>query len=186
MEAQIIVSINGQEAASPVGDCKKGFEVKEVPVVPVYECTSLELIKNSRDTYEFKTTATAEGGATIKNVTVDFGDSKQQVVNYGTNASHTYAPGTYTATSTVTFMVNGAEVSKSSAACKVAVSVEQPPVTECKPGIPVGDVRCTVTPTPPELPKTGAGDTIAPLFGLGSLIASIGYYVASRRATIGL
>jgi len=74
---------------------------------------------------------------------------------------------------------------------------------ECKPGVPVGDDRCNppverctvpgketlpknspdcVTPTPPELPHTGAGDGIIALIGAGSLIAAIGYYVASRRA----
>jgi uncharacterized repeat protein (TIGR01451 family)/LPXTG-motif cell wall-anchored protein len=57
---------------------------------------------------------------------------------------------------------------------------------ECKPGIPVGDTRCETTPpvTPPELPHTGMGDNIAAFLGLGALIASIGYYIASRRATI--
>lgn len=36
-------------------------------------------------------------------------------------------------------------------------------------------------PTVPELPQTGAGD-VAAIIGLGALIASIAYYVASRRA----
>jgi len=39
-----------------------------------------------------------------------------------------------------------------------------------------------VTPeTPPELPQTGAGENIVALFGLGSIVASVAYYVASRR-----
>ncbi len=54
--------------------------------------------------------------------------------------------------------------------------------------------KCTTTPTPPvtppttppELPHTGIGTGVATFLGLGSLIASIGYYVASRRATLGL
>ncbi len=65
---------------------------------------------------------------------------------------------------------------------------------ECLPGIPVGDARCTPTPpttpttptTPTQLPHTGIGSDVATFLGLGSLIASIGYYVASRRATLGL
>lgn len=36
--------------------------------------------------------------------------------------------------------------------------------------------------TPPELPKTGATENIVAIVGLGALIASIAYYVASRRA----
>lgn len=57
---------------------------------------------------------------------------------------------------------------------------------ECKPGIPAGDERCEETPTTPEtpkeLPKTGAGDDLLALIGASSLIAAIGYYIASRRA----
>lgn len=51
---------------------------------------------------------------------------------------------------------------------------------ECKPGIPVGDPRCEDT--PPELPKTGPADSIVAIIGLGALVASIAYYIASRRA----
>lgn len=67
---------------------------------------------------------------------------------------------------------------------------------ECKPGIPVGDKRCEEQPcvpskdaacteVPSELPKTGAGDGIFAILGAGALIASVGYYVASRRSLIG-
>lgn len=44
--------------------------------------------------------------------------------------------------------------------------------------------KCTTTPT--ELPKTGPADTILGLFGLGSIVASAAYFVASRRAARGL
>ena len=43
--------------------------------------------------------------------------------------------------------------------------------------------KCEETPvTPPELPQTGTGENIVAILGLGALIASIGYYAASRRA----
>ncbi|OYW41893.1 hypothetical protein B7Z28_02010, partial [Candidatus Saccharibacteria bacterium 32-45-3] len=35
------------------------------------------------------------------------------------------------------------------------------------------------------LPQTGVGESIAAFLGLGSLIASASYYVASRRGLIG-
>ena len=38
--------------------------------------------------------------------------------------------------------------------------------------------------TPPELPKTGAGEVIVSVLGLGALITSIVYYIASRRALL--
>lgn len=41
---------------------------------------------------------------------------------------------------------------------------------------------CTPVTTPPELPKTGMGENIVAIIGLGAMIASIGYYIASRRA----
>ncbi|HJM04649.1 MAG TPA: DUF11 domain-containing protein [Candidatus Saccharimonadaceae bacterium] len=37
---------------------------------------------------------------------------------------------------------------------------------------------------PPELPKTGPAESIVAILGLGALIASIAYYVASRRALV--
>jgi len=42
------------------------------------------------------------------------------------------------------------------------------------------DKACTTT--PPELPKTGTSENIVAVVGLGALIGSIAYYVASRRA----
>lgn len=42
--------------------------------------------------------------------------------------------------------------------------------------------KCEETTTPPELPQTGAGENIVAIVGLGALIASAAYYVASRRA----
>jgi len=43
--------------------------------------------------------------------------------------------------------------------------------------------KCADTPvTPPELPHTGAGENIVAILGLGSLVAGVAYYIASRRA----
>jgi uncharacterized repeat protein (TIGR01451 family)/LPXTG-motif cell wall-anchored protein len=66
------------------------------------------------------------------------------------------------------------------ATANVVVNKECQP-KECKPGIPEGDARCNTTPTPPELPQTGAGENIITFLGLGALVTSIGYYRASRR-----
>lgn len=43
----------------------------------------------------------------------------------------------------------------------------------------------TVTPVPKQLPTTGAGDDITSILGLGSMITSAGYYLASRRSILG-
>ena len=43
--------------------------------------------------------------------------------------------------------------------------------------------KCEETPVvPPELPQTGVGENIVAITGLGALIASAAYYIASRRA----
>ncbi|RWZ78199.1 MAG: DUF11 domain-containing protein [Candidatus Microsaccharimonas sossegonensis] len=50
---------------------------------------------------------------------------------------------------------------------------------ECVPGTPP-----PVTPpvTPPELPRTGMSENIVAVIGLGAIVASVAYYIASRRA----
>lgn len=67
------------------------------------------------------------------------------------------------------------ETSNGSKQDSADVIVKKDCATECKPGIPVGDSRCY------ELPRTGAGDTIATVLGAGALAAGISYFVASRR-----
>lgn len=60
--------------------------------------------------------------------------------------------------------------------------------------LPVDSPECKETPvtppvtpptTPSELPSTGPVETALSVIGLGSLIASIGYYISSRRALLG-
>jgi hypothetical protein len=48
----------------------------------------------------------------------------------------------------------------------------------------VRDVVTTTPATPQALPQTGLGDDLLKITGLGSLIASVGYYVASRRGLL--
>ena len=85
--------------------------------------------------------------------------------------------------------------------CLPGIPVGDQRCTECKPGVPMGDTKCNEQPpveecqpsgdtstenscesTPAELPHTGASDGFIALLGAGSLIAAIGYYIASRRA----
>jgi uncharacterized repeat protein (TIGR01451 family)/LPXTG-motif cell wall-anchored protein len=60
------------------------------------------------------------------------------------------------------------------------------PVTPTKPVTPVTPTTPVVTPVAPtvpaELPKTGAGNGILSLVGLGAIVAAISYYVTSRRS----
>ncbi len=77
-------------------------------------------------------------------------------------------------------LTNVARVTTSSgykeASADVTVNVTCSP-NECLPGIPVGDARCT-----PPLPHTGPTTTILSFLGLGAIVASLGYFIHSRRA----
>jgi len=245
VEAIVTVTVDGQDKTVSGDNCKKPFEVTEVPATPVYTCDSLTASKISRLDYSFTGKATATGGATIVSYTFDFGDgSAAQTVTNPTDVKHSYTKdGTFTAKLSVTVKVNGTDKTVTDAAkcvakvtiapeeCKPGIPVgddrcDEKPPTECKPGIPTGDERCEekpeckpgvpvghkdceekpefctvkgkehlpkdskdcvetpVTPpeTPTELPHTGASDGIIAFIGAGSLIAAVGYYVASRRA----
>lgn len=61
---------------------------------------------------------------------------------------------------------------------KVNCETTPPPVTPPTPPAP------TTPPTPTELPKTGSADIAFTLVGLGALVASIAYFVASRRNNV--
>ncbi|MBC7943153.1 DUF11 domain-containing protein [Candidatus Saccharibacteria bacterium] len=166
------------------------------PPVQVATCDALtaKLVKGNQ--YAFTGKASVKNGASIVSYSFDFGDGKKQTVTNPIGVMHTYANAnaTFTAKLNVTVKVNNVTKTITSNACAVKITVSKPPVNkECKPGVPVGDDRCVevqvvtppVTPvTPAELPTTGAGENIASVLGLGSLIASIGYYISSRRMSI--
>lgn len=70
---------------------------------------------------------------------------------------------------------------------------ETPPTEMCdvvgKENLPKDSPDCvevipTAPVTPPALPKTGLGEDILKVTGLGSVIASVGYYLASRRGLL--
>ncbi len=151
--------------------------------LPVFNCVALtpsELDK-SKFTFRFVVTARATNGATFNSTTYNLGDGNSRTVNakgLTTTLDYSYAkPGTYNISATLFFMVNGKLVTAAHP-CTARVSPTQPPVSTCKPGIPVGDKRCTpcktdsslpvdspecsaVAAVATELPNTGAGNTIA-------------------------
>lgn len=69
-------------------------------------------------------------------------------------------------------------------ATKKIVTINKADYDETKYSTDLSKCETPVTPpvTPPELPQTGAGENIVAVIGLGAIIASVSYYVASRRA----
>ncbi|MDN5275565.1 MAG: hypothetical protein JWN33_214 [Candidatus Saccharibacteria bacterium] len=68
---------------------------------------------------------------------------------------------------------------KNSPYCKETPVTPTTPTTPTKPTTPVK------TETPSELPTTGAGEAVLSFLGAGSIVASLGYYITSRRALMG-
>jgi LPXTG-motif cell wall-anchored protein len=175
-----------------------------------YTCDSLTVTKIDRTNFKFDTKYTVQN-ATFKSVTYVIRDAAGKEIARTNTPSYTQTqPAKYSVEAIVTVTVNGQDKTAPVGSCKQPFEVTVTP-EECKPGIPVNDDRCKETPeckpgipmndsrcsetcvstststntcetTPTELPHTGASDGIIALVGAGSLIASIGYYIASRRA----
>lgn len=199
--ALVKVDQNGKFLFAIMKPC--GNPVTATPVPPVQPteqtlvCQSLSMKRNPQDklSFTFNGAATTRGGATIQNYTFDFGDGSSTTVNNPRGVSHTYKiEGTYKVRMTVNGTVDNKSVQRTSQSCTVSLTSKP---DECIPGIPVGDARCEKCPIagyenlpkdspdckelPPELPETGITDSILQLFGVGSLVSSLSYYLASRR-----
>jgi LPXTG-motif cell wall-anchored protein len=109
---------------------------------------------------------TASGGATLQNISYDFGDSSQKLITDKTTVSYTYgADGTYVIRAVPSFMVDGRLVTAESANCVKSVTFE----------------KHQPVPTPsPELPNTGPGNLIG-LFAGTTILGSLGYYLFAVR-----
>lgn len=207
---------NPQIHSKNLEDCKE--------VVAEYKCTSIAVSKLSDNKFKFETGYSATN-ATFKSVsyTVTDANGASSTVAGSPNTAEYLAstPGKYSVQATVTFTVNGKDVTATSAACKKEFEIPTPPpeklvvcdlttkkvvtinkdefdsskhstnLKDCEekcpiPGkehLPVNSAECEepVTPTPPELPKTGAADLLGAGVGLAAMGLSAYYYAASRR-----
>jgi hypothetical protein len=157
--------------------CKKVITVK----TPYYSCIELGGVILNKDRYMYRFTASMKfgDGATFVSADFDFGDGKQargikKLDGNAVSAEHTYEKaGNYSVSATLHFSVAGATVSAPT--CKALVTPTAPPTPECKPGVPVGDVRCTPCPYDANIPKDDercvAPATTLPNTGAGNIIA---------------
>lgn len=190
----VTVLVNGVQKVVTGYGCSTDVNIT-IPVTPIYACTALTATLVSGNEYSLKGTATASNGASIVNYIYNFGDGTQSIVTNAAAVTHTYgkAGTTYNATFSVTVSVNGVQKVVTGSSCAVKITTAK--TAECKPGVPVGDAQCATTPvtpttpttptTPVVLPHTGEGFNVGTFLGLGALIASIGYYITSRRALLG-
>ena len=130
-------------------------------------CNALTITRLSGTSIRFTTDYSVQN-ATFKNVTYVIKDAagKEIATKTSTSKSFDYDPGTtgkYSVNATIAATINGKDVTATSDGCNSTI-----------------DTSTSVTPS--ELPTTGVGETFASVLGLGALVTSIGYYVASRRS----
>ena len=143
-----------------IGDC--------VVEEPVYSCDLLELKKLSARKYKFTTTATAAGGASVKQYVYDFGDGSDDKLTDSNMVEHTYAKdGTYTARVTVHFNVGDEVATDTNVNCTKSITIDQE-----KPEEPE---------VPTTLPSTGPADMIG-IFAATTIAAGAAHrFVWSNR-----
>jgi hypothetical protein len=180
----------GIQISSTTAACAKTITV----VQPYYQCVQLggALLDQDKYSYRFVADMKYGNGATFVSGDFDFGDGKTATGVKSTDGKtvsvdHTYdKAGNYSASAVLRFSVNDKTVTAST--CKAYVTPTAPPVPECKPGVPVGDIRCNpceydasipaddarcVAPVT-TLPNTGAGNVIA--IGSAALVAGFLWY----------
>lgn len=97
---------------------------------PAYSCDALTAQAQADGlTYNFTARATATNGAVLTGYAYTFGDQTPIAAGQGT-IQHTYKAGTYTASVTANFTVNGQPVTTTSKACTATIVVAQPPETK--------------------------------------------------------
>lgn len=183
-----------QNVTASSGGCQTTITV----LTPFYQCLQLTgaILDKAKFSYSFTATAKYGNGATLVSADFNYGDGKAQngvkpTTSTTFTVQHQYAvAGNYDVSAMLHFMANGVAVTAPT--CKALVTPTTPPTPECKPGVPVGDLRCSPCPTnpavsandtadcvpvtPPTLPNTGAGNTIA-VFA----VVVVGSFLAYRQ-----
>lgn len=163
--------------------CKASFTITPQPIAA---CQKLNVAISNRTHYTLTAIASVSGGATINGYTFVVKNSSGTVVSTVDSATPSVegdltTAGTYTAQVTAKTSLGD----RTSEACTAVITIG---VENCtvpgKENFPVNSPECVAT--PPELPKTGttAGDGIIGLVGVSSIVASAGYYIASRRGLL--
>jgi uncharacterized repeat protein (TIGR01451 family)/LPXTG-motif cell wall-anchored protein len=112
-------------------------------------------------------------------------DSLQCGVNTFTNTARATTSGGYkesTADITINKECAPGTINVCQLSTKKIVNIKESDFDSSKYSKNLADCQSTPPVTPPELPHTGMSENIVAVIGLGALIASIAYYVASRRA----
>lgn len=159
-----------------VSMCTKAINV----TLPFYNCAALTgaILDKTKFKYSFTAKANFGNGAGFTTADFTFGDGTAQknvkpTTGNSVTVTHAYAKaGKYNIAAVLHFSVNGKAVTAPT--CTAMVTPTTPPVSTCKPGVPVGSPDClppctegSATPPgspqcqPQVLPATGAGNVVA-------------------------
>lgn len=138
-----------------------------------YTCNALNVTNLSKTSNRFTTDYTVTN-AIFKNVSYVIRDANGNKVETKTTTGNAIdynqdVVGKYSVQATITAVVDNKDVTATSNGCIANFEVTSTPVP------PV---------TPTVLPVTGASEDIAAFLGLGSLVTTLGYYLASRRGLL--
>jgi hypothetical protein len=141
--AHVVVVSSDFPGGKTSANCAVKVTTPKKPEVPSGSVQCLTLVKQNNGLhYYFFARGDSEDTA-IKSYTFDFGDGNNMIVatsEKSATAEHLYALNDTTYVANVTVQSADGKDSGQTAAC--TVSFTTPKVEECKPGIPVGDVRC--------------------------------------------
>ena len=182
----VSATVNYTEGSVSGINCARTIDV-ETEEEPIYRCDVLEVNKlkfNKDEEVEVAVRVTAENGAEFKLATIEFGDESNEFVTNNiedgvVRTTHSYdEAGEYTIHAEIEFDVNGETKVVQDADCLATVEVEEEEEEFCdvpgKEHLPKDDPGCL-----PDIPKTGAGSTIAALIA----VAVVGAY-AHRVMTL--
>jgi len=141
--ARVIVHFDAQGNADFAVMTGCGNAIKFTPKKkPALSCVSLQQAAGSELTYTFQAKASASN-TTITGYTFTYGDGQKDTIPTSAttaNAMHTYKD--HGKQYNISVVVNSKDISGvTSIHCKTVLTTEK--VNECKPGIPVGDSRCS-------------------------------------------
>ncbi len=160
--------------------CKTDFTITPQPLA---ECKKLMATISNRTHYALTATGSVSGGASISGYQFVIKDSAGKVVS-SVDSTNATVEGDLTAgdyAAQVTIKTSLSDRTGDSCKAELSIGVENCTIPG-KENLPKDSPLCVET--PPELPKTGLSDGIGALVGASSIVASIGYYVASRRGLL--
>jgi len=179
VQATVTFTVDGQDKTATSEGCKGKFEVKELPPkeIKVCELATKQIVTIKESDFDSSKYSKNLDDCKEKYIKVcDLSTKTIVTIKESDFDADKYSKDLNKCKETPPTKIEVCEIST-----KTIVTINEKDFDDSKYTKDLS--KCEETPvTPPELPKTGAGESIVAIVGLGALIASLGYYIASRRA----